>query len=104
MCPFWLLLWVAGVAVIQPPHILGTACAFTFATLDGESARLHVPRNLMKRQSNRGVAQPGSASALGAEGRVFESHRPDQYVKRLQASCGRPFLLGERWGGSYARS
>ena len=27
--------------------------------------------------SNRGVAQPGSASALGAEGRVFESLRPD---------------------------
>jgi hypothetical protein len=26
----------------------------------------------------RGVAQPGSASALGAEGRVFESRRPDQ--------------------------
>ena len=28
--------------------------------------------------SIRGVAQPGSASALGAEGRVFESLRPDQ--------------------------
>ena len=28
--------------------------------------------------SLRGVAQPGSASALGAEGRVFESLRPDQ--------------------------
>ncbi len=27
----------------------------------------------------RGVAQPGSASALGAEGREFESHRPDQF-------------------------
>ena len=27
--------------------------------------------------SFRGVAQPGSASALGAEGRVFESLRPD---------------------------
>ena len=26
----------------------------------------------------RGVAQPGSASALGAEGRMFESSRPDQ--------------------------
>ncbi len=26
----------------------------------------------------RGVAQSGSASALGAEGRVFESRRPDQ--------------------------
>src|ERR1700677_1935513 len=27
----------------------------------------------------RGVAQPGSASALGAEGRGFESLRPDQH-------------------------
>jgi spermidine synthase len=27
----------------------------------------------------RGVAQPGSASALGAEGRRFKSSRPDQY-------------------------
>ena len=26
----------------------------------------------------RGVAQPGSASALGAEGRRFESVHPDQ--------------------------
>jgi hypothetical protein len=26
---------------------------------------------------NRGVAQPGSASALGAEGRRFKSCRPD---------------------------
>ena len=29
----------------------------------------------------RGVAQPGSASALGAEGREFESHRPDQFLR-----------------------
>ena len=29
--------------------------------------------------SCRGVAQSGSASALGAEGREFESHRPDQF-------------------------
>ena len=28
---------------------------------------------------HRGVAQPGSASALGAEGRGFESLRPDQH-------------------------
>src|SRR4029077_9829582 len=27
----------------------------------------------------RGVAQPGSASALGAEGRVFKSRRPDHF-------------------------
>ena len=29
--------------------------------------------------ARRGVAQPGSASALGAEGRGFESLRPDQH-------------------------
>ena len=29
----------------------------------------------------RGVAQPGSASVLGTEGRRFESYRPDQYLK-----------------------
>ena len=28
---------------------------------------------------SRGVAQPGSASALGAEGREFESRRPDHF-------------------------
>jgi hypothetical protein len=28
---------------------------------------------------NRGIAQPGSASALGAEGRGFESLCPDHY-------------------------
>jgi hypothetical protein len=33
------------------------------------------------------VAQPGSASALGAEGRGFESLRPDQrkYIVRAKA-------------------
>ena len=35
----------------------------------------------------RGVAQPGSASALGAEGREFESHRPDHFLV-LFAVCG----------------
>ncbi len=34
----------------------------------------------------RGVAQPGSASALGAEGRVFESRRPDQQNDNRQGS------------------
>ena len=30
---------------------------------------------------SRGVAQPGSASGLGPEGREFESHRPDHFKK-----------------------
>ena len=33
----------------------------------------------------RGVAQPGSASALGAEGREFESLRPDHSFNNLEA-------------------
>ena len=33
---------------------------------------------LLYKALDRGVAQPGSASALGAECRGFESSRPDQ--------------------------
>jgi hypothetical protein len=35
---------------------------------------------------NRGMAQPGSASALGAEGREFESLCPDQFF-RIDMRC-----------------
>ena len=35
---------------------------------------------------SRGVAQSGSASALGAEGRGFESLRPDQGINDLTLS------------------
>ena len=31
------------------------------------------------KQESRGVAQPGSAPALGAGGRRFKSYRPDQF-------------------------
>lgn len=34
----------------------------------------------------RGVAQPGSASGLGPEGRRFESSRPDKRDKRRNES------------------
>ena len=43
-------------------------------------------------RSFRDVAQPGSASALGAEGRRFESCHPDHYGAIAQ--------LGERLAGS----
>ena len=33
---------------------------------------------------NRGVAQPGSASGLGPEGRRFKSCRPDQFMKKAK--------------------
>ena len=36
-----------------------------------------IESRLAQRRGTRGVAQPGSASALGAEGRWFESTRPD---------------------------
>ena len=45
--------------------------------------------------ARRGVAQPGSASALGAEGRWFESGRPDQslFVELTEtAVCGYRFV------------
>ncbi len=37
--------------------------------------------------SCRGVAQSGSASALGAEGREFESHRPDHILSSITLMC-----------------
>ncbi len=39
----------------------------------------------------RGVAQPGSATALGAVGRTFESSHPDQKHEGRQALACRPF-------------
>ncbi len=39
-------------------------------------------------QSVRGIAQPGSASALGAEGRGFKSLCPDQHLQySVSLSC-----------------
>jgi hypothetical protein len=52
--------------------------------VDGENAeilgRLHdgKKRFRIREVECRGVAQPGSAPALGAGGRVFKSRRPDQ--------------------------
>jgi hypothetical protein len=37
-----------------------------------------------KQLQSRGVAQPGSAPALGAGGRRFKSYRPDQFLKLIQ--------------------
>ena len=38
----------------------------------------------------RGVAQPGSASGLGPEGRRFKSCRPDHYRKMKKAKIYKP--------------
>src|SRR5207245_2781253 len=42
--------------------------------------------NLLEKtqHQSRGVAQPGSAPALGAGGRRFKSYRPDQYLLYFQ--------------------
>ncbi len=40
----------------------------------------------------RGVAQLGSASALGAEGRWFESSRPDHGIIRARGHMPLAFL------------
>ena len=48
----------------------------------------------------RGVAQPGSASALGAEGRGFESLRPDQRINDLEPNPDSPRSdCSEYWSG-----
>jgi hypothetical protein len=50
---------------------------------------------------DRGMAQSGSASALGAEGRRFESCCPDQLKQRLNG--WHPVLLLDAfWGGTPA--
>src|SRR6185312_4074978 len=59
----------------------------------GAAERLAGVRRSVYRDNRRGVAQPGSASALGAEGRRFESCRPDQvfcYEKPMTARIYKP--------------
>ena len=46
--------------------------------------------------TKRSVAQPGSASALGAEGRKFESCRSDQFYKSSSAKKDEKVYSGER--------
>jgi hypothetical protein len=47
--------------------------------------QVHTGQNRFAIQSEhrRGVAQSGSASALGAEGQGFKSLRPDQWIQSL---------------------
>ena len=46
----------------------------------------------------RGVAQPGSASGLGPEGRRFESCHPDQENRRERTKSSRLFFVSGRGG------
>jgi hypothetical protein len=57
-------------------------------------------------QYSRGVAQPGSAPALGAGGRRFKSYRPDQFLNQLAgfALCLRSVVrCGEKFTARAAR-
>lgn len=60
------------------------------------------PSAMLRHTPCRGVAQPGSASGLGPEGREFESRRPDQNAKPAVIDL-RAFSLaarGQRRAGS----
>ena len=61
---YWCCNWNVDLAVQN--RCLVSVC------MDCQTVRNHIFFNW------RGVAQPGSASALGAEGRWFESSLPDQ--------------------------
>ena len=69
--------WLGKLA--RPASRVGRRCRWSPAFRQ-RTGRLRVPGWWDKRPrlvENRGVAQSGSASALGAEGRRFESGRPD---------------------------
>src|SRR5271165_4492526 len=53
-------------------------------------------------QQRRGVAQSGSASALGAEGRGFESLRPDQHKLNYFYNLKTISSHGYRYGYHFA--
>jgi hypothetical protein len=59
------------------------SCAFGFGNL--------------RAMTSRGVAQPGSASALGAEGRKFESCLPDHFSCKPRNIC----LFGDKKQRAY---
>ena len=58
---------------------------------EGEQSSPNGQQKQQRQQKYRGVAQFGSASALGAEGRRFESCRLDQ--KSRPRFCGRDFYF-----------
>src|SRR5439155_7504926 len=57
------------------------------------------PRSMVvwrKIDASRGVAQPGSAPALGAGGRWFESSRPDHFLRAVCNRCATADSVGAR--------
>jgi hypothetical protein len=51
----------------------------------GLQGRKEMASNPLAASLNRGVAQSGSAPALGAGGREFESRRPDHLLSELES-------------------
>ena len=72
MLPFLLMAWLISKLVLAGMHP---------GLSHGDAKNQHArARNTLDWNLSRGVAQPGSASALGAEGRGFESLRPDHHI------------------------
>lgn len=65
------------------------ACKIIYAkspnTIDGLSITEYYPNSILYKQNQRGIAQSGSAPALGAGCRGFESLYPEQIAGRLFA-------------------
>ncbi len=76
--------------------IAGTSRKLGIAPVTGSRTRFSAAaselagflRSVYRLPARRGVAQPGSASALGAEGRRFESCRPDQPCAAMKVYRG----------------
>ena len=78
-----------------------TAQSVAFADPDlAQAPRTRSTPTHRRRRPYRGVAQFGSALALGARGRGFESRHPDQYVRTGDRHCRGP--LPGSGGGSAA--
>ena len=70
----------------DPDHMVGGVASVALTEVEEDAqvscTRWQAGRDQIRdtiETSSRGVAQSGSASALGAEGRGFESLRPDQH-------------------------
>lgn len=70
-----------------------TAFAIILLDFGGVKRRSHPVENFPHAGSVRGVAQPGSALALGARSRRFKSARPDQKLVSKNAFA-RAFFYG----------
>jgi hypothetical protein len=73
------MLPVAADAPQPCKNVLGKTLSNSIACVADERIQLQPVVELLTCAARRGIAQSGSASALGAEGRGFESLCPDQF-------------------------